>query len=171
MPTGSLPVQALHRGTRRRMNTRFPIMRDARFALDCALHIAQFAHQPGVLAYYRFHTSGSVSTRDPIDFVRECVRNALEIEQWWREHGDITEPRRSALLNVYLHMARASYGSDTATFDIAYRALERIQPGFVPLRLKSLNLIYRAIDYRRAEGVAGWYRTVKQPLRRQTSTK
>jgi glycosyltransferase involved in cell wall biosynthesis len=82
-------------------NARLPIIQDARFALDCALHGGRFVHCPGLMASYRMHAAESVSSRDPIGFVRDCFRNACEVEQWWTLNGSLSDERRAALVKVH----------------------------------------------------------------------
>jgi glycosyltransferase involved in cell wall biosynthesis len=148
-------------------NMRLPIIQDARFALDCALQGARFVYTPGVAASYRTHPSGSVSTRDPIAFVRDCLRNAAEVEQWWTAHGGIDETRRNALLEVYGGAARASFEHDRPTFEAAWTALEGLQPGYTPQSPRALALVSRLAGYRAAEAVALRYRHVKRALQLQ----
>jgi glycosyltransferase involved in cell wall biosynthesis len=69
-------------------NESLPVIQDARFLLDAALHGARFVHVSGVGAYYRVHRGPSVSRRDPVRFVRDCFRNATQVEEWFCAHGD-----------------------------------------------------------------------------------
>lgn len=143
-------------------NARLPIIQDARFALDCALYGGRFVHCAGLMASYRVHTAASVSSRDPIGFVRDCFHNACEVEQWWALNGGITDNRRAALVKVHGYVARASFVSDRATFDEAVAALQRLQPGYVPRRPWHLALASRVVGYRQAEHLAWWYRRGRQ---------
>jgi glycosyltransferase involved in cell wall biosynthesis len=143
-------------------NLELPVIQDARFVLDCALAGARFTYTPGIAAQYRVHQSGSVSSRDSIAFVCDCLRNATEVEQWWMGHGGITPERCKALLQVYAYAARASFEKDRPTFDTACAALERLQPGYVPESPWHLSLVSRLAGYRRAESVAVAYRKAKR---------
>jgi glycosyltransferase involved in cell wall biosynthesis len=145
-------------------NESLPVIQDARFALDCALHGAKFVYCPGIMARYRVHASGSVSTRDPQAFVRDCLHNALDVEGWWGGHGGVSVERRNALASVYGYVARASFERDRPTFEAAYAALERVAPGYVPDHPRHLALASRAIGYRRAEQMALWYRRLTKLL-------
>jgi glycosyltransferase involved in cell wall biosynthesis len=145
-------------------NEGLPIIQDARFALDCALHGGRFVFCDGLAAYYRRHTSGSVSTTNRPGFVRDRLRSASEVEQWWRERDLLTPKRVCALVQAYGDVARASFGRDAATFEAAYAALERLQPGYVPTSPRHLALAARFLGYRRAEAAAVWYRRAKQSL-------
>jgi glycosyltransferase involved in cell wall biosynthesis len=143
-------------------NLGLPIIQDARFVLDCALAGARFVYTPGIAAQYRVHKSNSVSSRDATAFVRDCLKNAIEVEQWWMEHGGVTPERRNALLQVYGYVGRASFEKDRPTFDTACSALERLKPGYVPESPRHLAVLSRLAGYRRAESVALAYRKAKR---------
>jgi glycosyltransferase involved in cell wall biosynthesis len=148
-------------------NEGLPIIQDARFVLDCALNGARFVYCPGVMAHYRVHESSSLSRRDPIAFVRDCLRNAREVEAWWRRLGELSPARRAALVKVYGYVARASFVSDRPTFDTAYGYLEELSPGYVPEAPRHLAAAARVLGYRRAEALAVWYRRAKWLFRRR----
>jgi glycosyltransferase involved in cell wall biosynthesis len=147
-----------------------PVIQDARFLLDCALQGARFIYCPGIMAHYRVHTSKSVSTRDNVAFVRDCHKNATEIESWWFHHGGLTNKRLNALLNVFGYIARSSYQSDPETFELALRSLERISPGYVPDNPKHLRLVSLLLGYRKAEALALNYRKAKAALKKLRSS-
>lgn len=143
-------------------NEQLPIIQDARFVLDCALQGAHFVRADGLMALYRAHVTGSVSTRDPAAFVRDCLRNAVEIEAVWMENGGLDARRRAALVQAYEYVARGSYEHDRPTFDAAVVSLERLRPGYVPSHPRDLALVSRLMGYRRAELVALWYRRARK---------
>jgi glycosyltransferase involved in cell wall biosynthesis len=145
-------------------NERLPVIQDARFVLDCALHGGQFVYCPGVAAYYRLHTSGSVSTRDRKAFTRDCFQSAAEVEEWWRQREALNSERSAALVHAYGIVARASFGRDGPTFDAACAALERLAPGYVPASPWHLAVASGLLGYRRAEAAAVHYRQAKQVL-------
>jgi glycosyltransferase involved in cell wall biosynthesis len=144
-------------------NENLPVIQDARFALDCALHGGRFVHTPGIVAYYRAHESGSLSRRHPVAFVRDVYRNAQQIEAWWREHGGIGEPRRHALTQCLGYVARSAFEADAETFDRAVADLERLGLGtYTPAGPRHLRVTSQLIGYRRAEQVASWFRKSKR---------
>ena len=147
-------------------NERLPIIQDARFALDCALHGGEFVYCPGVWAYYREHVGASLSRRDPVAFVRDIYVNAREVAAWWGEHGGLTRDRKEAVIKALSYVARASYESDRSTFTAAYADLEELRPGFVPSSPRQLAVASRLVGYRRAEALASTYRRVKGVLHR-----
>ena len=69
-----------------------PVIQDARFALDCALAGAKFVHDPEISCLYRVHKSGSVSTLSRMNFVNDCLNNALQVYQIFIEKGLISSP-------------------------------------------------------------------------------
>ena len=145
-------------------NERLPVIQDARFALDCALHNARFLYCPGISAYYRDHSSGSLSKRDPVAFVRDVYLNASEVEAWWKGHGGLSEERKQAVITVLSYVARSSYENNPATFEAAYSHLQYLCPGFVPDAPRKLAVASRLVGYRRAEALASTYRRLKNVL-------
>jgi glycosyltransferase involved in cell wall biosynthesis len=145
-------------------NERLPVIQDARFALDCALCGGEFVYCPGISAYYRQHSGGSLSRRDRIAFVRDIYMNAREVEAWWERHGGLTGDRKESVITVLSSVARASYERDPSTFEAALAHLEGLRPGFVPSRPPQLAVASRLIGYRRAEALASVYRRVKDTL-------
>lgn len=147
-------------------NEGLPVIQDARFVLDCALQGGTFVYRSQVMAYYRVHASGSVSTTDPIAFARDCFLNATEIEAWWARGGPIGGPHRKALLKVYGFVARGSFKKDRDLFEKALQALERLQPRYVPEQPIHLAMASRLFGYRQAEWIALYYRKAKRFLSR-----
>lgn len=143
-------------------NESLPVIQDARFLLDAALHGARFVHVAGVSALYRVHRGPSVSRRDPRRFVQDCFRNATQIDEWFRVHGGLTPNRRWALRRAYEMVARGSYEHDRETFEHACQALERIFPSYRPDHGFALAVLSRLMGYRRAEAVALRFRRVKR---------
>ncbi len=143
-------------------NEGLPIIQDVRFTLDCALLGARFVYCAGIMAYYRLDLSESVSRRDPIAFVRDCLRNAKEVQEWWESHGGINEGRSKALVSAYSYVARASFEKDSLTFEAAYDALEGLEPGYVPKHPRHLRAASKILGYRNAEMAAAWYRKARR---------
>lgn len=138
-----------------------PVIQDARFALDCALHDGRFVYVPATVAAYRQHHAGSVSTRSQRAFLQDCLQNAQEVEAWWQAREQLDEARRQALLQVYGHIAHAAFENDRPIFVQAYAALERLQPGYRPSSPWHLAMLSRLLGYRRAEKVAVQWRRLK----------
>lgn len=150
-------------------NIRLPVIQDARFALDCALHGATFTYCRGTMAHYRIHSQHSLSRRDPAAFIADCFRSACEVEEWFQKHGGITAKRRAALIRVFEQVARATYDNNPDAFEAALEALERLSPdGYVPSHPKHLALAAKIVGYRRAEALAVTYRKSKALIKAST---
>ena len=146
-------------------NESLPVIQDARFALDAALHDGRFVRTPGIMAYYRAHESGSLSRRNRTAFLRDKYRNAQQVEAWWREHGGVGEARRIALQRCLGNVARGSFETDAETFDRAVADLERLGAGtYTPEGPPHLRAASKLMGYRRAEQAASWYRKTKRAL-------
>jgi glycosyltransferase involved in cell wall biosynthesis len=140
----------------------YPIIQDARFMFDCALKGARFVACGGLMAYYRIHSAQSVSRKDPSAFNRDCLKNAVETELWWKDQSKFDERRQKALVEVYGTIARASFEKDKALFQIAHQTLQRLEPGYVPHRPLLLKLLSRVCGYENAESLAVRYRRIKK---------
>jgi len=153
------------------------VVEDVRFLLACVLQGGRLAYCPGLAAMYRIRAEGelglSQSRRDPVAFTRGCLRNAQTMEQAWIGRGGLSIQQTSALVRVYSQVARASFACDTPTFETAYAALRRLQPGYTPEEPWHLALASRVVGYRSAEALAVQYRRAKRTLSRvvQPSTR
>jgi hypothetical protein len=138
---------------------RLPVIQDARFALDCALRGARFAHDAEVACLYRTHVTGSVSTRSNTAFLRDCLTSAVEVRRWWEGEGGLSAAQRAALVGVLDYVARVSCGLDPECFAAACEQVEQVRAGGrVPGRAATRWLV-GLLGYRRAHRVA-------TPLRR-----
>jgi glycosyltransferase involved in cell wall biosynthesis len=146
-------------------NERLPIIQDARFALDCALHGGTFVYCPGVMALYREHGPSSLSRRDPVAFVRDVYANAIEVERWWLEHGGLSDVRVQSLADCYGYVARSCYARDKETFEMSYADLMRIAPNYVPRQPRYFAAACRLLGYRNAEAAASIYRRARRICR------
>ena len=146
-------------------NESLPVIQDARFALDCAFHGAQFVPCEGLMAMYRVHTSGSVSTRDARAFSRDCLTNNLQVEERWRSCGKLDTKRKKALVKAYDYVAQVSYRSDPKTFERAYARLAVLDRRYVPEEPLGLNLATRFLGYRRAQAVKFVFGRIKSAVR------
>jgi glycosyltransferase involved in cell wall biosynthesis len=143
-------------------NESLPIIQDARFLLDAALQGGKFVHVPGIGAHYREHGSQSLSRRSNVAFNRDCFENAIQVRDWWQEHGGIGSEKRKALLSVIGYCARQSYDNDKVLFRKACEALEELNPHYLPDHPKLLRLFSRFVGYQKAEAVASLYRKARR---------
>ena len=146
-------------------NEGLPVIQDARFTLDCALHGARFVRVPGHITQYRMHSTEQNSRRSQLRFTRDVLTNATEIDGLWSADGPLSTVRRAALIKGYEFVARSSFASDKAMFEAAYSRLEQLSPRYVPSSPRTLALLTRLVGYRRAEALALRYRQGKAMLR------
>ncbi|MEO7190506.1 MAG: glycosyltransferase [Vicinamibacterales bacterium] len=140
--------------------TDLPIIQDARFLLDAALHGARFCHVTEVGLKYRV-LPGSLSRRDPSAFLGDCYRSAAELHDRWFAQGTLDDDRRRALVKVYAHVARPFYQTDRARFGEVFGRITRLTPQFLPEGPASLRALSTVVGYPAAEQVALWWRHLK----------
>jgi glycosyltransferase involved in cell wall biosynthesis len=148
--------------------TRFPVIQDARFMLDCALQGARFVYCAGDAAEYRVHSGGSVSTRSRIAFLDDCLRNGLEIRDWWESRGELDQERRTAVVEVLDMVANASVGLDAKLFQQACASVDAIRlthPPQWPLKKRTAVTL---IGYRPAMAGAHYLRCWQAALDSKT---
>jgi hypothetical protein len=132
-------------------NMQLPVIQDARFALDCALHNAKFVYCPGVMAFYREHRGGSLSKRNRTAFIRDCLTNVLEVKQWWESRGSLGVRQRAAVAAALHHVATAACGNDPPTCQRACETMREVCPHFRPADGRRLQkAAFRLLPYRHA---------------------
>jgi hypothetical protein len=104
----------------------YPVIQDAKFILDCALHGARFVYCPGTMAEYRVHTSDSVSTRSREAFLADCLRIAVDMRDLWGPAAERSPRRRAALVKAFHHVAAASVHLYPHLFEAAASAVEAL---------------------------------------------
>jgi glycosyltransferase involved in cell wall biosynthesis len=111
-------------------NKKLPIIQDARFLQDAAFYGGEFVGIPEVLADYRDHDAGSLSSSDSKSFNRDIWVNAREVEDRWRERdGSLSEEQKHALSSVYDHCARSFFGVDRVLYEQAVARIDALTPG------------------------------------------
>jgi len=146
-------------------NESLPIIQDARYALDCALHGGEFEYCNDIMAYYRVHNSDSVSKKDSVGFVRDCYINACQVEEWWIENGGLTEERKNALENCLGYVTRASYNHDKETFYDAYNKLIGLNKDYIPekgVTTDHLLLATKIFGYKNALFISKYFNKLKK---------
>jgi glycosyltransferase involved in cell wall biosynthesis len=135
-------------------NDSLPVIQDARFLQDAAFHGAQFVKVPEVLAEYRDHQDGSLSSQDKHAFNRDIWVNARQIEERWRENqGKLTNAQKTQLAGAYDHCARALFGVDRAIYTQALSRVRDIKPEKVSKQLKRYACAERCIGYKAAAAI------------------
>ncbi|HUN21935.1 MAG TPA: glycosyltransferase [Anaerolineales bacterium] len=138
-----------------------PVIQDARFIQDCALAGAKFVKTPGISAFYRTHHSGSVSTRNRTAFLRDCLTNAQQICEIWRERGMLDIERKKAVLNCYGFVFKSAYQiRETKLALEAYQSAIKIDPNYLPSNSTIFRLAAKYFGVMFAEGLATFSRKI-----------
>ena len=138
-----------------------PVIQDARFAWDCARAGARWAHDEAVSTLYRQHSTGSVSTRSRVAFLKDCWANTDDIKRIWEEDGTLTGKRFEVMQKAYHHLARNFFEVDKVSFANVRAQLLKMNPNFQPPE-RLLRCFTAALGYEAAEQTAAWYRKAKR---------
>jgi len=142
-------------------NPRLQVIQDARFMLDCALRGGKFVYCAGIMAEYRLHRSGSVSTRSRTAFLSDCLRSALEVQDWWTSRGELDQPRRGAIVNALNHVAAGSIETAPDLFAEACSAIAHLAPCYPSAWPFKIRFAVGVLGYRSAMSVAYRFRRCK----------
>lgn len=135
-------------------NTKLPIIQDARYALDAALNKAIFIYTPGVMAYYRAHDSGSLSTKNKLAFMLDCFENAKQIDALWRKDYKIDTEKKNAVIQVLRFCVNEFSIHDNNEHKEAIDYILEIEPNYIPENSKGMSAMSKLIGYRNAERIA-----------------
>jgi hypothetical protein len=104
------------------------IIQDARFLFDAAAYGARFLYIAGIGAFYRVRST-SLSRRSAANFVKECSRNTLEIEDLWFSRGTpLNKIRTEAIHGMWGHLGIAMAINGLDGFSAARSGLNRTGP-------------------------------------------
>jgi glycosyltransferase involved in cell wall biosynthesis len=141
-------------------NTKLPIIQDARYALDAALHKAKFLYTPGVMAYYRVHDSGSLSTKNKLAFMLDCFENAKQIYSLWQADIEKDVEKKNALIKVLRFCVNEFSILDKLKHGEAIDCILKIEPNYIPDGSKGLRTMSKLFGYRNAERLASIKRRI-----------
>lgn len=139
-------------------NTSLPIIQDARYALDAAIHNAKFIYTPGIMGYYRVHASGSLSTSNRFNFINDCFENAKQIDLLWRGKYSTDIEKKNAIINVLRYCINEFSSLDRKKHKEAVNIILDIDKNYIPENSKSLRIISMILGYRTAEKIAYYKR-------------
>lgn len=139
-------------------NTALPIIQDARYALDAAIHGAKFVYTEGNMAYYRVHNSGSLSTLSRVLFMTDCLHNAIQIDKIWRNDYDKDIEKKEAVISVLRFCINEFSGVDKLKHKQALDLILDIDPNYIPNGSKALSILSKLMGYRNAERIAYYKR-------------
>jgi glycosyltransferase involved in cell wall biosynthesis len=135
-------------------NLKLPIIQDARYALDAALNKAVFLYTPSVVAYYRAHDSGSLSTKNKLGFMLDCFENAKQIDTIWRKDYNADVEKKNAIIQVLRFCVTEFSTHDKIKHKEAIDYILDIEPNYVPENSRGMRAMSKLIGYRNAERIA-----------------
>ena len=125
-----------------------PVIQDARFLQDAAFHGGTFVKVDQVLAEYRDHDSGSLSTQNRLAFHRDVWVNVRQIEERWRKRdGRLSEEQRDTLARAYDYCARSFFPEDEVLFRQAADRAYRLRPHGRSRKLSRYQTLVRLLGY------------------------
>lgn len=139
-------------------NTKLPVIQDARYALDAAIHQAKFIYTPGVMGYYRVHETGSLSTKNRFNFMNDCFENAKQVDAIWRKDYSIDQEKKNAIINVLRFCVHEFSKLDKNKHKQAVNLILDIDKNYIPESSKLLRAMSKLIGYRTAETIAYYKR-------------
>ena len=139
-------------------NTSLPVIQDARYALDAAIHQANFIYTPGVMGYYRVHETGSLSTRNRFNFMNDCLENAKQVDAIWRNDYSNDLEKKMAIINVLRFCINEFSILDKSKHNEAVNLILDIDKKYIPENSKLLRAMSKLLGYRMAEEIAYYKR-------------
>lgn len=139
-------------------NTKLPVIQDARYALDAAIHKASFIYTPGVMGYYRMHESGSLSTKNRFNFMLDCFENAKQVDQIWRKEYALDLEKKKAVLGVLRFCINEFSLLDKQLHSEAVKLVLDIDRNYIPENAGLLRTMSKILGYRTAERIAYYKR-------------
>jgi glycosyltransferase involved in cell wall biosynthesis len=134
-----------------------PVVQDARFAWDAAAAGAHWVHDEEIGVLYRQHLKGSVSTRSRVAFLRDCLKNALSIQEEWRRRStpDQWAVRQVRIIETLAALTRQAAALDDMLFEECARHLKAVSPNYQPIAPRWLATFSRVTGFSRAAKLAG----------------
>lgn len=139
-------------------NTSLPVIQDARYALDAAIHQAKFIYTPNIMGYYRVHDTGSLSTRNRFNFMNDCLENAKQVDVIWRNDYSKDLEKKMAIINVLRFCINEFSILDKSKHKEAVNLILDIDKNYIPKNSKLLRSISKLLGYRIAEEIAYYKR-------------
>lgn len=139
-------------------NTSLPVIQDARYAIDAAIHQANFIYTPGVMGYYRVNETGSLSTRNRFNFMNDCLENAKQVDAIWRNDYSNDLEKKMAIINVLRFCINEFSILDKSKHNEAVNLILDIDKKYIPENSKLLRAMSKLLGYRMAEEIAYYKR-------------
>jgi len=143
------------------------IIEDVHLMLRLAMTGGEFHRVPSEesLFFYRQRGEESLSGKSQADFARGVARNALLVEEFWRDKEALSDERIDFLTRVYFYAARELSGCDWKGCMEVWRHIQEISPEAVPPKPRLLHNLTRLFGYPYAQRAVLWVQYVKHFLR------
>ncbi|PIY08631.1 MAG: glycosyl transferase family 2 [Flexibacter sp. CG_4_10_14_3_um_filter_32_15] len=145
-------------------NMDLPIIQDARYFLDAAIHKGKFVYTKGIMAEYRVSEGTSLSQRHgEVKFVSDVFTNAKQIHELWKTDLKNREDKSHALIECYRYCIQVfGIHDEKQLFEEAIAKIYEIKPNFIPQKSKSMKYLSSILGYAKAERLANNYRKTKK---------
>ncbi len=145
-------------------NMDLPIIQDARYFLDAAIHKGKFIYTKGVMAEYRVSEGTSLSQRHgEVKFVNDIFTNAKQIHQLWKDDLANRKDKADALISCYRYCIQVfGLHNERQFFEEAISKIYEIEPHFIPQQSKPMKYLSQLIGYAKAERLANKYRKTRK---------
>lgn len=148
-------------------NMDLPIIQDARYFLESAIHKGKFVYTKGIMAEYRVSEGTSLSQRHgEVKFVIDIFTNAKQIHTLWKEELKIRKDKAGALIESYRYCIQVfGIHNEKLLFEEALDRVYQINSKFVPKKSKPIKYLSLVFGYANAEKIARFYRINKHKLK------
>ncbi|WP_291721725.1 glycosyltransferase family 2 protein [Bernardetia sp.] len=145
-------------------NMSLPIIQDARYFLDAAIHKGKFVYTKGIMAKYRVSEGTSLSQRHgEVKFVQDVFTNAKQIHQLWKNELDTRKDKADALISSYRYCVRV-FGiyNEKTLFEKTLSKIYEIDSNYIPQTSKPMQYLSSVIGYSKAEKLVSLYHRMKK---------
>ena len=145
-------------------NMDLPIIQDARYFLDAAIHKGKFVYTKGIMAEYRVSEGTSLSQRHgEVKFVTDVFTNAKQVHELWKAELATRKDKADAIISCYRYCIQVfGLNDEKRLFEEAISKIYEIEPHFIPQKSKGMKYLSSVLGYAKAERLANKYRKVRK---------
>lgn len=139
-------------------NSRLPIIQDARYIFDAAMHGAKFVKTKSLTSYYHIGNGDSLSTRNILAFVMDCFVNTKEVKSLWQT--ELNDEKKAVLIKSLRYCVNEFSILQPKLVNEVIDVILELEPNYVPQQGVGLRLLSKIFGYRAAEHIAGYKRRI-----------
>lgn len=132
-----------------------PIIQDARYMLDAAMHNGKFVYCPFLVAQYRTGLEHSLSNKNSLAFVKDVFTNTKDVWMVWQYDIKNLKAKKAAIIQSLRYCIHEFSILDQSLFEEAIKFLLKISPKYIPSQSGLLKILSVFLGYRNAEKFAG----------------